>query len=74
MNFDIETYQEGSSDGAELSYWRSAAGYCNMWKTEGYKNQKDDDRNIPFSLNDGDVVFYYANESALGDYTVRGTH
>lgn len=49
-------------------------GYCNMWKSEGYKYEfiSKNDKNIV--LNDGDVIILRISDKIYDDYEIIGTH
>lgn len=72
VNFDIETIQNKDFANPALSYYKSPN--CNMWNTEGFKNSKVDGNSIGFTLNDGDVAFYFTDRKASDDYQDGGTH
>lgn len=66
LNFDIETI-EGNQ--RHLSYTNEAmelAGYCNMWKKEGFLYE--------YEFDNGDIGIYSLSQSAAVDYDSRGTH
>ncbi|WP_192929635.1 hypothetical protein, partial [Alkaliphilus serpentinus] len=62
----------GSFGNPILGYWNGAL--ANMWRKEGYRYSKTDGNGITFNLQDGDVIFYYANKRASDDYQSGGTH
>lgn len=72
VNFKIETIKNGEFENPILSYFSGVN--ANMWKIEGYQNNKVDYSNISFSLRDGDIVFYDLDKKASDDYNSRGTH
>lgn len=74
VNFDITTIQDGIPHLNYENVEHYPNGYCNMWKMEGYQNEKLDCNHTKFLLQDGDIVFYHLNRSVMKDYVVGGTH
>lgn len=72
--FDIETIQEGKRHLSYINGNNAKFGYCNMWKMEGFSNQKTDPSGNLFEFQDGDFVFYDLGRSAAKDYKSGGTH
>ncbi len=66
VNFDIYTKKSGDVYLSYANVENSANGYCNMWKTEGYK--------AGGSPRWGDVALYSGNRNYMDDYIVYGTH
>lgn len=74
VHFEIRTLDAGE---AALSYENSQnadAGYCNMWKVEGYRNVRTDGNGVTFFFQDGDVMVFDQTKNMLTDYRVMGTH
>lgn len=71
VNFDIETIKDGDFTNPVLSYGKAN---CNMWSKEGYDINKVDSNGITYIHQYGDIIFYYANKSASGNYKIGGTH
>ena len=74
VNFDITTIQNEMPHLSYENVQNYREGYCNMWKVEGYRNEKYDCKNTKFLLQDGDIVFYRLNDSVMKDYVIGGTH
>ena len=74
VQFDITTIQDGTPHLNYKNVNHFPDGYCNMWKMEGYSNQKYDYQNTLFTLQDGDILFYELERSVADDYVVGGTH
>ncbi|HEX2947948.1 MAG TPA: DUF5704 domain-containing protein [Clostridia bacterium] len=69
VNFGIDTIQDNDSAKPVLGYWN---GNYNRWRAEGFEYTKTDYYGKTFNLNNGDVVFYYANKKSSDDYKVGG--
>ena len=74
VNFEIETVKNKEFTTPVLNYWKVPAGYCNMWSLEGFNYSRSDSNGANFNLQNGDVVFYYANKRSSQDYKEGGTH
>ncbi|WP_246061302.1 DUF5704 domain-containing protein [Paenibacillus oralis] len=73
VNFNIETVREGNTDRPHLQY--IDAPLMNQWYgMEGFKRSVADPYGRTFSLMDGDVVFYHADQSSRGDFRSMVTH
>lgn len=73
VNFDLETIQEGDLNNPYLSYYK--AHYMSQWTDmEGFKNSFVDSYGNTFNLQEGDVIFYHANQSSLDDFKASVTH
>ena len=70
VNFDIETVKNGETAPGVLSYGK--APNSDMWEIEGYGDQKRDSSGAVFTLEEGDVIYYYANKRASDDYKAGG--
>ncbi len=49
-------------------------GYCNMWKSEGYKYEFISKSSEKLVLNDGDVIILRLSDKIYDDYEIIGTH
>lgn len=74
VNFDIETVKDGKSHLSYINRKNERDGYCNMWKTTGFRYQKKDCKGNLFTLQDGDYSFFNLNRSVKDDYVSGGTH
>lgn len=73
VNFDIETINEGDLNNPYLSYYK--AHYMSQWTNmEGFKNSFVDGYGNTFNLQEGDVIFYHADQSSLDDFKPSVTH
>jgi hypothetical protein len=74
VNFDIETVQNNERHLSYINKENANAGYCNMWKREGFQYKKKDNKENEFDFIDGDFLLYDLNKSASKDYISSGTH
>ncbi|MEJ9208597.1 DUF5704 domain-containing protein [Paenibacillus larvae] len=72
INFDLETIRSANLDEPHLQYIH--APLSNQWKQEGFMYSFTDSAGITFQLDDGDVLFYKADQSAKDDFNRYGTH
>ncbi|MGE7988785.1 DUF5704 domain-containing protein [Lysinibacillus fusiformis] len=73
VNFDIETINEGDLNNPYLSYYK--AHYMSQWTNmEGFKSSFVDGYGNTFNLQEGDVIFYHADQSSLDDFKSSITH
>lgn len=72
VNFNIETIREGNTDKPHLQYIHGPL--MNQWQLEGYSRTYNDTYGKRFSLMDGDVVFYHADQSSKGDFKSQVPH
>lgn len=72
VNFNLESIQEGKVNAPHLQYIH--APLMNQWKMEGYQNRVFDAYGHAFSLLDGDVVFYHADQSSRDDFSPQVPH
>lgn len=73
VNFNIETVQDGNADKPYLQY--IDAPLMNQWYgMEGFKRSVADPYGRTFTLLDGDVVFYHADQSSRDDFRSMVTH
>ncbi|MFJ7982196.1 DUF5704 domain-containing protein [Lysinibacillus xylanilyticus] len=73
VNFDLETINESDTTNPYLSYYN--AHYMSQWTDmEGFKNSFVDGFGNMFDLQEGDVIFYHADQSSLDDFKSSVTH
>lgn len=72
VNFNIETIREGNTAKPHLQYIH--APLMNQWQLEGYSRTYTDPYGKRFTLLDGDVVFYHADQSSKGDFKSQVPH
>lgn len=66
VNFDMETIQDGES----YKYH-----YMSQWtEMEGFKNSFVDRYGNTFNLQEGNAIFYHADQSSLDDIKSSVTH
>lgn len=73
-NSDIKGFAVEMCENSYLNVENFRKGYCNMWKTEGYKNEYITDDGKKVVLEDGDFAIISLPEQIFGDYEVVGTH
>lgn len=72
VNFNIETIREGNTAQPHLQYIHGPL--MNQWELEGYSRTYNDPYGKRFSLMDGDVIFYHADQSSKGDFKSQVPH
>lgn len=72
VNFNIETIREGNTAKPHLQYIHGPL--MNQWQLEGYSRTYNDPYGKRFSLMDGDVIFYHADQSSKGDFRSQVPH
>ncbi|MFY0519332.1 DUF5704 domain-containing protein [Lysinibacillus sp. UGB7] len=73
VNFDIETIQEGDVNNPYLHYYD--AYYMSQWTDmEGFTSNFVDSYGNNFHLEEGDMIFYHADQSSLEDFKSSVTH
>lgn len=72
VNFDVQTINEGDTANPYLSYTK--AKYMSQWRMEGGKTQFTDGYGYDFAVNEGDMIYYHANQSVELDFTSSVTH
>jgi hypothetical protein len=72
VNFEIQTVKDGDFSQPILSYTNGEL--ASMWEIEGGQITKTDTNGVTFSIEPGDIVYYYTDEKASDDYGVSGTH
>lgn len=72
-NMEIYTVANGRSRLSYINRDNYEKGYCNMWKTEGYRKEiMSGGRQIDIKM--GDVILYQITEDYKGSYRIVGTH
>ncbi|ANS75340.1 bacterial surface protein [Paenibacillus yonginensis] len=74
VNFNIETIQEGNLNAPHLQYIHApmmAQFNRSQWQMEGFESQVSDPFGHLFKLNQGDVVFYHADQSSRDDFSAQ---
>ncbi len=74
INFDINGYSGKTWEYSYINVENSPKGYCNMWKTEGYKYEFMDKKGDRYLLEDGDGIVIEVVGGIYEDYDVVGTH
>lgn len=72
VRFLIQTVKNKDADHPALRYWGSPN--CDMWNVEGFNYSKKDYDNLGYTLEDGDIMFYYPNKRSSDDFSSGGTH
>lgn len=73
VNFDIETINEGDLENPYLSYYN--AYYMSQWTDmEGFQPSFTDHYGNVFNSEEGDVIYYYGDQSSLDDFSSSVTH
>ncbi|MEK5187115.1 DUF5704 domain-containing protein [Solibacillus sp. FSL W7-1324] len=72
VNFDVQTINEGDTANLYLSYTK--AKYMSQWRMEGGKTQFTDGYGYDFAVNEGDMIYYHANQSVELDFSSSVTH
>jgi len=73
VNFNIETVRDGQTDKPYLQYIH--APLMNQWQQmEGFRRNITDPYDRAYTLMDGDVVFYHADQSSRDDFRSMVTH
>lgn len=77
VQFEIRTYPAKLSGTGHLSYANisnDAAGYCNMWRLQGFSYERTDCFGNRFVFADGDCLLFDTKYSLHSDYESWGTH
>ena len=77
VQFEVRTYPADSPKTGHLSYANtenSAAGYCNMWRLQGFSYDRTDCFGNHFMFEDGDCMLFDTKYSLHSDYESWGTH
>lgn len=72
--FSVQTTEEGSVNLDYENEKNRNRGYCDMWKTEGYRTRRVDSDGTVFSFREGTVFVFDQKKNMLTDYTSVGTH
>lgn len=72
VNFNIETIRGGNTASPHLQYLH--APLMNQWQLEGFARTYLDPYGKKFTLLDGDVAFYHADQSSKGDFKSQVPH
>ncbi|GAB6988413.1 DUF5704 domain-containing protein [Paenibacillus pini] len=72
VNFNIESIQEGNLKKPHLQYMN--APLMNQWNMEGFNRNIQDAYGNRFTLKDGDVLFYNADQSSRDDFSSQVPH
>lgn len=76
VNFNIESLRNGNSQAPHLQY--THAPLMDQWQLEGFNyppafnNSANDSSRWP--LKDGDILFYYADQSSRNDFQSQVPH
>lgn len=77
VQFEVRTYPAKLAGMGHLSYANtsnSAAGYCNMWRLQGFSYERTDCFGNRFELADGDCLLFDTKYTLHSDYESWGTH
>ncbi|OPG99557.1 hypothetical protein B2I21_04470 [Chryseobacterium mucoviscidosis] len=72
VNFNLETVRNGNTDTPHLQYIH--APLMNQWQMEGFSNIPVDSQGKTWPVQDGDVVFYHADQSSRNDFQSQVPH
>lgn len=72
VNFNLETVRNGNTDAPHLQYIH--APLMNQWQMEGFSNIPVDSQGKTWPVQDGDVVFYHADQSSRNDFQSQVPH
>ncbi|KJD44991.1 DUF5704 domain-containing protein [Paenibacillus terrae] len=67
VNFNLESLRQGDTERPHLQYINGPL--LNQWQLEGYRREVKDPYGQPFHLQDGDAVFYHADQSSRDDFS-----
>ncbi|MGM1019165.1 MAG: DUF5704 domain-containing protein [Bacillota bacterium] len=67
VNFNLESLRQGDTEHPHLQYINGPL--LNQWQLEGYRREVKDPYGHTFRLQDGDVVFYHADQSSRDDFS-----
>lgn len=74
VNFQIRTLKNKKEELCYQNKRNAYAGYCNMWKTEGFQKKRVDSEGIAFAFWEGDFILYDLDSSMRDDFQIMGTH
>jgi hypothetical protein len=66
VHFNLESLRQGDTKHPHLQYINGPL--LNQWQLEGYRREIKDPYGHTFHLQDGDVVFYHADQSSRDDF------
>lgn len=67
VRFNVESLRQGDTEHPHLQYINGPL--LNQWQLEGYRREIKDPYGHTFHLQDGDVVFYHADQSSRDDFS-----
>ncbi|TKH44425.1 hypothetical protein C1I60_10615 [Paenibacillus terrae] len=67
VRFNLESLRQGDTEHPHLQYINGPL--LNQWQLEGYQREVKNPYGQPFHLQDGDVVFYHADQSSRDDFS-----
>jgi hypothetical protein len=67
VRFNLESLRQGDTEHPHLQYINGPL--LNQWQLEGYRREIKDPYGHTFHLQDGDVVFYHADQSSRDDFS-----
>ncbi|MGG1641580.1 DUF5704 domain-containing protein [Paenibacillus sp. NRS-1782] len=67
VNFNVESLRQGDTEHPHLQYINGPL--LNQWQLEGYRREVKNPYGQPFHLQDGDAVFYHADQSSRDDFS-----
>jgi hypothetical protein len=67
VRFNLESLRQGDTEHPHLQYINGPM--LNQWQLEGYRREIKDPYGHTFHLQDGDVVFYHADQSSRDDFS-----
>lgn len=77
VQFEVRTYPAKLAGMGHLSYANTlnhAAGYCNMWRLQGFSYERTDCFGNRFMFADGDCLLFDTKYTLHSDYESWGTH
>lgn len=77
VQFEVRTYPAKLAGMGHLSYANTlnhAAGYCNMWRLQGFSYERTDCFGNRFEFADGDCLLFDTKYTLHSDYESWGTH
>lgn len=72
VNFNIETLRSGNTNAPHLQYIH--APLMNQWQMEGFDYSPVDSQGRSWPMQDGDVVWYHADQSSRNDFQSQVPH
>lgn len=72
VNFNIETLRSGNTNAPHLQYIH--APLMNQWQMEGFDYSRVDSQGRSWPMQDGDVVWYHADQSSRNDFQSQVPH